>query len=138
MVISSEHAHRNLTMPKPVNITEERWDYLVVLDACGYDYFSRLYGGYLRGELTRVVSQGSFTVEWFKKSSPDRYDDVVYISSNPYINSKVEVGVSSQKTTFSRSSTSGIGVRGGNLAQCLLTKSTKLCRDSKVIIPTRD
>jgi len=75
-------------MVKKVSIVKEYWDYLIVLDACRYDYFSELYRGYLRGELKKVISPGSSTLEWCKKSFQEVYSDVIYISANPYINSK--------------------------------------------------
>lgn len=67
---------------------EENWDYLIVLDACRYDYFSRVYQDYFQGKLSKVKSKGTGTFEWCTKSFKERYDDVVYVSANPYINSK--------------------------------------------------
>lgn len=78
-------------MGEKVGVMEEDWDYLIILDACRYDYFSKLYPPYLCGELNKVISPGSSTVEWCKNSFQKKYDDTVYISANPFINSKVEV-----------------------------------------------
>lgn len=78
-------------MVKKVSVMEEDWDYLIILDACRYDYFSKLYPPYLCGELRKVISPGSSTIEWCKDSFQEKYNDVVYISANPFINSKVEV-----------------------------------------------
>jgi len=66
----------------------ENWDYLIILDACRYDYFEKIYKRYLNGKLKKVVSPGSDTFEWCKKVFVGRYDDVVYISVHPLINSK--------------------------------------------------
>ncbi|MGD9401609.1 MAG: hypothetical protein PVF95_05005 [bacterium] len=66
---------------------EEKWDFLIVLDACRYDYFERIYPEYMEGDLSKALSVGGGTVEWRDNSFPDVYDDVVYVSSNPYINS---------------------------------------------------
>jgi hypothetical protein len=67
---------------------EESWDYLIVLDACRYDYFEKLWRHYLpAGNLERRKSVGSCTVEWRDRSFDGYYPDVVYVSSNPYINS---------------------------------------------------
>lgn len=74
-----------------INIMEEDWDYLIVLDACRYDYFTKLYNNYLNGELKKFISLGCSTLEWCKASFKDKYDDVIYISANPYINSKFEI-----------------------------------------------
>lgn len=69
---------------------EEDWDYLVILDACRYDYFQKIYRKYLGGELElkKVRSPGSHTLEWAKKVFTGNYPDVVYVSTTPYINSK--------------------------------------------------
>lgn len=78
-------------MVEKVSVMKEDWDYLIVLDACRYDYFSKLYRSYLRGKLEKFISLGSSTLEWCKKSFQEVYSDVIYISSNPYINSKGKV-----------------------------------------------
>jgi len=70
---------------------EEEWDHLVVLDGCRYDYFSKMYGAYMEGRLEMGLSLGSNTVEWRDNSFPECYGDVVYVSANPYINSRVSV-----------------------------------------------
>jgi hypothetical protein len=78
-------------MVRKISVMEEDWDHLVVLDGCRYDSFSRLHPAYIEGELERVLSAGSNTVEWRNNSFPGRYGDVVYVSANPHINSMVEV-----------------------------------------------
>jgi len=70
------------------NLMEEKWDYLIILDACRYDYFQKVFGNYLRGTLRKARSPASATSEWLKKTFTRRYDDVVYVSANPYINSR--------------------------------------------------
>lgn len=69
----------------------EEWDYLIILDACRYDYFERVYSNYLQGKLSKKISIGSSTNEWIKNTFKEAYDDVVYISSNPRIASKCNV-----------------------------------------------
>jgi len=83
-----------------IDIMSQDWDYLVVLDACRYDYFERLYEGYLNGKLRKSISPGSSTGEWVDKVFQDRHDDVVYVSANPHINSKVPVGGFDAKKHF--------------------------------------
>jgi hypothetical protein len=83
-----------------VNIMQERWDYLIVLDACRYDYFERLWLQYLQGNLEKRISIGSSTTEWRNKSFVGRYDDVVYVSANPFINSLAAVKGFSAKEHF--------------------------------------
>jgi hypothetical protein len=69
-------------------VMKDGWDCLIVLDACRYDYFAELWHEFLPdGELTKTRSAGSSTVEWRDRSFPSRYDDVAYVSANPYINS---------------------------------------------------
>ena len=74
-----------------INIINEHWDYLIILDACRYDYFDRLYRKYFDGRLTKKTSIGSCTNEWRDKSFPDHYDDIVYISANPQISANLPV-----------------------------------------------
>ena len=74
--------------PEAVVVMQEQWDYLIVLDACRYDYFERVWRDYFEtGRLSRRSSIGTATVEWRDKSFTGFYDDVVYVSANPYINS---------------------------------------------------
>ncbi len=68
-----------------MDITKQEWDYLIVLDACRYDYFEETYQDYVQGDLSRVTSVGSCTDQWRDLSFPDYYDDIVYISANPQI-----------------------------------------------------
>jgi len=66
-----------------VKVIEEEWDYLIVLDACRYDYFEKV--NRIDGKLEKRISLGSNTPEWLKKNFDGYYDDVVYISANPHI-----------------------------------------------------
>lgn len=70
-------------------IREEDWDCLIVLDACRYDYFEKVYDDYFAGELHRVESVGSDTPSWLSGTFGDAecFEDVVYVSANPFINS---------------------------------------------------
>ena len=47
-----------------VNMMEEDWDFLIVLDACRFDYFSEFYGDFFDGKLEKKISAGCSTVEW--------------------------------------------------------------------------
>jgi hypothetical protein len=75
----------------PTRVMEEKWDFLIILDACRYDYFERIHPEYIQGDLKKAVSVGGATVEWRDNSFPGAYDDVVYVSSNPYINSSSRI-----------------------------------------------
>lgn len=74
-------------------IKDTDWDILIIVDACRYDYFKMTYPEYLDGNLEKVISPASHTTEWRRKIFSRRADfkDVVYISANPYINSKIDV-----------------------------------------------
>lgn len=70
-------------------IEGEDWDCLVILDACRYDYFEKVYGDYLDGDLQKVRSIASDTPDWLTGTFKDEnYNNVVYVSANPFINSK--------------------------------------------------
>jgi len=64
------------------------WDYLIILDACRYDYFERVYRRYFpEGKLRKVISPGNWTVKWLKKVWNMHYfRDIIYLTANPYIN----------------------------------------------------
>jgi len=83
-----------------IKVMEEKWDFLIILDACRYDYFSNIYEDYFLGELKKGISTGSGTPDWFKNSFPDFYSDVIYVSGNPYINSKIEISGCCAKNHF--------------------------------------
>jgi len=71
------------------NVMEEDWDYLLILDACRYDYFKELYEGYLEGELEKRNSGASSTLEWLSKTFDNGMNhNISYFSGNAYINSR--------------------------------------------------
>lgn len=67
-----------------VDIMKEEWDYLLVLDACRYDYFEKIYTKYLQGDLSMKVSRGTSSSEWLNKNFREYYEDTVYVSGNPH------------------------------------------------------
>ncbi len=71
-----------------VKVVEEDWACLIVLDACRYDIFKEL--NTIPGKLEKKISLGSSTLEWLKKNFTEFYEDIVYVSANPYI-SNVEI-----------------------------------------------
>lgn len=83
-----------------VDIMREDWDTMIVLDACRYDYFEKVHGDYLSGTLKKMISPASTTTEWCNVVFQDKYDDVVYVSANPVINSKVLVAGFEAKKHF--------------------------------------
>jgi len=83
------------TVPIPaqyIKIWNTNWRYLIILDACRYDYFKKLYASYSSlqdSKLEKVISCGSSTSEWLRCTFENKIcNDIIYISANPYINSK--------------------------------------------------
>lgn len=84
-------------------IKKGNWDVLIILDACRYDYFERYYRQHLEGDLRKVISPASHTSEWRRRTfHNDEFKDVIYISANPYINSRVSVEGFDASRTFDR------------------------------------
>jgi len=65
------------------------WDVLIVLDACRYDYYERLTP--FKGELLKLEVESSDTQTWLTMNFPFWYP-YVYVSANPFCNSKIRVG----------------------------------------------
>ena len=72
-------------------IQKVNWNVLIILDACRYDYFKKVYKDYLDGDVKKVLSPATRTIPWLKNVFHGRYDDIVYVSANPYINSIKEL-----------------------------------------------
>ena len=52
-----------------VKVMEEEWDYLIVLDACRYDYFEQMYREFFNaGVLLKKISLGSGTSDWLRNN----------------------------------------------------------------------
>jgi hypothetical protein len=88
------------SLPKVNDVMRESWDYLIVLDACRYDYFKLEYEKFFNGELENRMSLGSATPEWCRKQFKGYFPDVVYVSGNPYINSKTAIAGFDAKKHF--------------------------------------
>jgi arylsulfatase A-like enzyme len=65
------------------NVLEEEWDYLVVLDACRYDFFEEI--NQIEGKLDKRTSVASTTPEWLEKTFSGNHEDIVYVSANPHV-----------------------------------------------------
>ena len=65
-----------------VDLLNADWDNLLILDACRYDIFEKVYGDYdLPGELRAVESRASATMEYLKANFDGRdARDTVYVS----------------------------------------------------------
>jgi len=44
-------------------INSKKWDFLIILDACRYDFFEKHIWKYMDGKLMRVLSPGGYTVK---------------------------------------------------------------------------
>lgn len=76
--------NRRLRGRTGIRILDQEWDNLIILDACRYDLFEK--HNPLSGNLERVVSKGSQTVEFLRANFPgDEYGSIVYVSANPNI-----------------------------------------------------
>ena len=65
-----------------IDIFEEDWDNLIILDASRYDMFYKYH--YLPGKLEHRRSRGSTTVEFLRGNMSDRkLLDTIYITANP-------------------------------------------------------
>ncbi len=71
------------------SIFEEKWDNLIILDACRYDIFSRLIKKFdINYKLEYRFSRGSDTTEFLIKNfnHHKKYNDIVYVTANPFVN----------------------------------------------------
>lgn len=60
------------------------WDYLIILDACRYDYFKEV--NWLPGELEPVWSEGSATDTWFPNTF-DKSINASLVTAHPFFSS---------------------------------------------------
>ncbi|MFB6294786.1 MAG: hypothetical protein ABEI97_03435 [Candidatus Nanohaloarchaea archaeon] len=66
-----------------IDIVEEDWDNLIVLDACRYDTFAEM--NTVDGELQKVRSQATSTPQWLQRNFTGQHDDIVYAAGNPFV-----------------------------------------------------
>lgn len=71
-----------LGAPKSLDIFDEDWDTLVILDACRYDMFEAV--NHIDGLLTARTSKASATTQWLQANIAGRdLRDTVYVTANP-------------------------------------------------------
>lgn len=69
-----------------LNIMEQDWDTLIVLDACRADLFEEVLGIERWDAYRRVTSRGSATHEWVRRNfSGNTFGDTVYVTGNPLV-----------------------------------------------------
>lgn len=83
--------------PSGIDVIEEDWDNLLILDACRYDTFEQAYRerDSLKGDLRRVRSQAPYTNEFLSRNFGGRkLHDTVYVTSSPHVHksNRGEVG----------------------------------------------
>ena len=67
-----------------IQVMEQDWDDLIILDACRYPEFEQ--NCELDGELKSVVSKGSTSREWIRENFlGQEFHDTVYIGGNPHM-----------------------------------------------------
>ncbi|MDB2276556.1 hypothetical protein PM022_18945 [Halorubrum ezzemoulense] len=70
--------------PAGIDVFDEDWDTLVILDACRYDMFEKV--NHIEGELTAKESKASSTTECLHSNVDNRYlRDTVYVTANPQL-----------------------------------------------------
>jgi len=75
--------HYMMFRPRPTFIANKSWDNLILLDGCRFDAFAKVNN--IHGELIKIVSAGSCTMDWLRNNfSHCDMKDVVYISANPF------------------------------------------------------
>lgn len=68
--------------PDGIDIMEQDWDNLIILDACRYDVFSEV--NPFRGNLRSVISRGSDTSIFFQRNfAGGCFPSTVYVCANP-------------------------------------------------------
>lgn len=70
------------------SIFSREWDNLIILDACRYDTFKEVIEelNINYGKLEKHISLGSDTTEFLQKNfNRGEYDDIVYVTANPFV-----------------------------------------------------
>jgi len=84
LILAVIKRYYSLTTHEGVGIMAEDWDYLVILDACRYDFFEAAYKTYLAGSLEKKITRGTSTSQWLQRNFIEHYGDTVYVSANPH------------------------------------------------------
>jgi len=71
------------TLPESVDVMDEDWDNLLILDACRCDHFERQHE--FDQQAQRVVSPGKMSWEFMQETFlGSQFHDTIYITSNPF------------------------------------------------------
>lgn len=71
-------------------VLKERWDNLIILDACRFDVFKEEIKNWdIKGELEYRISRGSWTVSFLLENFNEKFgpklDEIIYVTANPYV-----------------------------------------------------
>lgn len=84
-----------------INVMQEDWDNLFILDALRYDYFER--HNYLEGEISKVISKGAHSWEFMEGNFVGKtFHDTVYVTANPHVEKMPDTVFYTTKTLFDR------------------------------------
>lgn len=98
-----------------IDIFDEDWDTLIVLDSCRYNVFARTVD--IAGRLERRISRGSTTYEWVTANFSDKtLHDTVYVSSNLWY-SRLEDDINADVHDFIRTEPHDEGLNFNPAAQ---------------------
>jgi len=82
----NKHYYQTINVDNGVDIMDEDWDNLILLDGCRYDVFARQSN--LPGEVQYRHSRGSDSWQFISENFADRrLHDTVYITANPHAHS---------------------------------------------------
>lgn len=81
-----------------INVIEEDWDNLIVLDACRFDAFEEV--NTISGNLESKISAGTTTVQWLNENFTEYYEDLAYLSTVDFIGSGTGKDFNYQRKRF--------------------------------------
>jgi len=71
---------------KGIYVCNEEWDNLIILDACRFDIFEKMIKRFnVKGTLEKRISRGSSTPEFLRENFSDKFNDIVYVTANPFV-----------------------------------------------------
>jgi hypothetical protein len=80
-----------LTSPSGVDVMDENWDNLIILDACRFDLYKTHAASRFEGELESRRSHASTTESFLRYNFEDEtYHDTVYVTANPQVNIRID------------------------------------------------
>lgn len=68
------------------SVLSKDWDNLIILDGCRFDLFDENNEEFnMDGELRQITTLASATPEFVSKTFTGEYDDIVYVTANPFV-----------------------------------------------------